>query len=293
MWTKFTSYTCYMLFNFQQRKSNFLPSFSSCRTMSSKRKSPPTKLEGGGVAAGGDSLPCSNSPSMNSENCGSEPDLDSYRSSSPGSEAEAGGKEKLRTSDHSEPESVIKRQRVDDQMPYVSPYATLLASLSQHQSRSPLPAQVPPPYFLPYPLVNSSTSPRRPPSTSPPLKQQQQNNNSRHYNNNNNNSSLGGLSSSLSSLNSLNNSINSDKLSPLHLVNHQFDRHSSGTPSPSPRKDEQNNNNNGGNSSSLNLSLSNNNNNNNAPKRKMDDVLRRLESKMKGSTIREGHKRQR
>lgn len=71
--------------------------------MSSKRKSPPNKLLDGGVATGGpattttttassaashDSLPCSNSPSINSENCGSEPDLDSYRSSSPASDAE-------------------------------------------------------------------------------------------------------------------------------------------------------------------------------------------------------------
>lgn len=67
--------------------------------MSSKRKSPPNKLLDGGVATGGpvvaqtqsashDSLPCSNSPSINSENCGSEPDLDSYRSSSPASETE-------------------------------------------------------------------------------------------------------------------------------------------------------------------------------------------------------------
>lgn len=72
------------------------------RTMSSKRKSPPNKLLDGGVATGGpatttttassaashDSLPCSNSPSINSENCGSEPDLDSYHSSSPASEVE-------------------------------------------------------------------------------------------------------------------------------------------------------------------------------------------------------------
>lgn len=63
--------------------------------MSSKRKSPPNKLLDGGVATGPatttashDSLPCSNSPSVTSENCGSEPDLDSYRSSSPASDAE-------------------------------------------------------------------------------------------------------------------------------------------------------------------------------------------------------------
>lgn len=64
----------------------------SFRTMSSKRKSPPTKLDGGvasgPIGASHDSLPCSNSPSINSENCGSEPDLDSYRSSSPASDSE-------------------------------------------------------------------------------------------------------------------------------------------------------------------------------------------------------------
>lgn len=116
--------------------------------MSSKRKSPPNKLLEGGVATGGpattqssaashDSLPCSNSPSINSENCGSEPDLDSYRSSSPASEAEmvraqtatpsdgggkrscGGRKGREHSRSGSDNEAPLKRQKIGvDVLPY-------------------------------------------------------------------------------------------------------------------------------------------------------------------------------
>lgn len=54
--------------------------------MSSKRKSAPIKVDGG-VASNG-SLPRSSSPSINSDNCGSDDDVDSNHNSRPVSDNE-------------------------------------------------------------------------------------------------------------------------------------------------------------------------------------------------------------
>lgn len=100
-----------------QSLTKFVLIFYSCRAMSSKRKSPPTKLEGGGSAIAANNIHQStlttqsaqiltsdslllirgtgggtggHSPSISSDlGAGSsEPDLDSYRSSSPTSDIE-------------------------------------------------------------------------------------------------------------------------------------------------------------------------------------------------------------
>ncbi|XP_063707207.1 transcription factor Sox-5 isoform X2 [Culicoides brevitarsis] len=297
-------------------------------TMSSKRKSPPNKLLDGGVATGGpannttnstaahDSLPCSNSPSINSENCGSEPDLDSYRSSSPVSDAEMvraqtatpnddQRRRKLRENSRSESdrgngsdnEAPMKRQKIGvDALPYN--------------------------YLLNYPLMNNSPPSHHTMRESPPLKATA-NNNNRNYNNNNNSSNNSEISNNLV-VNHSNHHSNSGSPSPSHSPNERHQASSShhvAMPLAAPpaalsptavlnklkqdysaaslllnSSNEQNNNSGGNNTKdnrdSLNLNSSYNNNNNNnispAPKRTMDDVLKRLTTKMRDSTIRHG-----